>query len=103
MADERAGELERLHQGSQWKDDEDLVFAHPATGGVQPKANITRRMRAALKSAGLDEEHRFHDLRHTFGTAMAAAGRPAAHAPGVAWASRPRHHPDLRRLQPERA
>jgi integrase len=76
MADELAGELERLHQGSQWKDDEDLVFAHPATGGVQPKANITRRMRAALRSAGLDEEHRFHDLRHTFGTAMAAAGVP---------------------------
>ena len=29
-----------------------------------------------LKAAGLDEGHRFHDLRHTFGTAMAAAGVP---------------------------
>jgi site-specific recombinase XerD len=27
-------------------------------------------------AAGLDEHHRFHDLRHTFGTAMAAAGVP---------------------------
>jgi hypothetical protein len=25
-------------------------------------------------SAGLDAAHRFHDLRHTFGTRMAAAG-----------------------------
>jgi integrase len=27
-------------------------------------------------AAGLDESHRFHDLRHTFGTRMAAAGVP---------------------------
>jgi integrase len=33
-------------------------------------------MRRALKAAGLDETHRFHDLRHTFGTRMAAAGVP---------------------------
>jgi integrase len=33
-------------------------------------------MRKALAAAGLDTEHRFHDLRHTFGTAMAAAGVP---------------------------
>jgi integrase len=31
---------------------------------------------AALKAAKLDEAQRFHDLRHTFGTAMAAAGVP---------------------------
>jgi integrase len=35
---------------------------------------VTRRMRAALRAAGLDSSHRFHDLRHTFGTRMAAAG-----------------------------
>jgi integrase len=52
------------------------VFAHPATGGVLPKANVTRRMRAAMKSAGLSPAHRFHDLRHTFGTTMAAGGVP---------------------------
>jgi integrase len=33
-------------------------------------------MRAALKAAKLDTAHRFHDLRHTFGTRMAAAGVP---------------------------
>jgi integrase len=52
------------------------VFAHPQTGGPLPKANVTRRMRAALKAAKLDTSHRFHDLRHTFGTRMAAAGVP---------------------------
>jgi hypothetical protein len=44
--------------------------------GVQPKANITRRFRRALKAAGLDESHVFHDLRHTFGTRMTAGGVP---------------------------
>lgn len=33
-------------------------------------------MRLSLKAAGLPETHRFHDLRHTFGTRMAAAGVP---------------------------
>ena len=33
-------------------------------------------MRKALEAAQLDERHRFHDLRHTFGTRMAAAGVP---------------------------
>jgi integrase len=76
MADEVAGELERLFQQSRWPADDDLVFAHPATGGPLAKANITRRMRAALNAAGLDTGHCFHDLRHTFGTRMAAAGVP---------------------------
>jgi integrase len=39
-------------------------------------AAILRRYRRALKVAHLDETHRFHDLRHTFGTRMAAAGVP---------------------------
>jgi integrase len=29
-----------------------------------------------MKAAKLDDTHRFHDLRHTFGTQMAAAGMP---------------------------
>jgi integrase len=76
MTDELAGELDRLYQQSRWQADADLVFAHPATGGPLAKANITRRMRSALNAAGLDTAHRFHDLRHTYGTAMAAAGVP---------------------------
>lgn len=76
MADEVGGELERLFQQSHWQADGDLVFAHPATGEPLPKANVTRRLRAALRDAGLDDSHRFHDLRHTFGTRMAAVGTP---------------------------
>jgi integrase len=76
MIDEIGGELDRLHQRSGWKRDDDLVFAHPATGRVLPKANIARRMKAALEAAGLDRTHRFHDLRHTFGTRAAAMGVP---------------------------
>jgi integrase len=59
-----------------WQGRGDLVFAHPQTGGPLPKANVTRRMRAALKAAKRDTAPRFHDLRHTFGARMAAAGVP---------------------------
>jgi integrase len=76
MADEVGGELERLFKQSRWQDDDDLVFAHPATGEPLYKPGVLRRMRKALKAAKLDETHRFHDLRHTFGTRMAAAGVP---------------------------
>jgi integrase len=76
MADEVGGELERLFKRSRFQGDGELVFAHPASGEPLPKANVTRRFRKALKKAGLDDSHRFHDLRHTFGTRMAAAGVP---------------------------
>ena len=36
---------------------------------------LLKRFKAALKRAGV-REVRFHDLRHTFGTRMAAAGVP---------------------------
>ena len=77
MADAVAAELDRLFKASRWQGDDDLVFAHPHTGQPLYKPGVLRRMRKALKAAGLDESHRFHDLRHTFGTRMAAAGVPA--------------------------
>lgn len=70
------GELERLFKASRWQADDDLVFAHPHSGEPLYKPGVLRRMRKALKAANLDESHRFHDLRHTFGTRMAAAGVP---------------------------
>jgi integrase len=76
LTHEAARALEALHARSKRKADDDLVFAHLMTGGVLAKSNVSRRMRAALKAAGLDETHRFHDLRHTFGTRAAAAGVP---------------------------
>jgi integrase len=72
MADEVGGELERLFKRSCFQGDDDLVFT--LTGEPLPKSNVTRRFRKALKAAGLDSSRRFHDLRHTFGTRMAATG-----------------------------
>ena len=76
MADEVAGALDRLHQQSRWQADDDLVFAHPATGEPISKRGILKRYGKALEAAKLGEAHVFHDLRHTFGTRMAAAGVP---------------------------
>lgn len=72
MCDEVGGELERWFKRSAFQGDDDLVFT--ITGGPLPKANVTRRFRRALEDAGLDTSHRFHNLRHTFGTQMAATG-----------------------------
>lgn len=74
MADRVAGELDRLFKASACQDDDDLVFAHPLTRGPLERAGVLRRFRHALKAGRLDSAHRFHDLRHTFGTRMAATG-----------------------------
>jgi integrase len=71
-----AGELDQWQQRTRWGGDGDLVFAEPATGDVLARGALMRRYRRALKAARLEEAHRFHDLRHTFGTAMAAGGVP---------------------------
>jgi integrase len=76
MADQVAGELERYYQAGGEPAESELVFPSPKSGGPLDKSAALRRMRRALYAAGLDERHRFHDLRHTFGTAMAAAGVP---------------------------
>lgn len=55
--------------------DDDLVFGHPQTGRVQDHSALVRRYKKALKAAGV-RDVRFNDLRHTFGTRMAAAGVP---------------------------
>ncbi len=65
-----------------------MLSQEPAYGGISfgegrgngrgrpARAANLRRFRRALKAAGLDETHTIHDLRHTFGTRMAAAGTP---------------------------
>jgi integrase len=75
IADRVAAELERHLQRSQFQGDMDLVFCHPQIGGVYDPSKLRRRFAAAVKRAGL-RPIRFHDLRHTFGTRMAAAGAP---------------------------
>ena len=75
MADDVAAALEVLSRRVPDEPD-DLVFPHPMTGGYLASPQMLRRMRRALAAAGLDDSHRFHDLRHTFGTQMAAQGVP---------------------------
>jgi integrase len=72
---ELAKALEELRGRSRFAADGALVFGHPQSGEVQPRANIGRRFASALEAAGLPPR-RFHDLRHSYGTAMAAAGVP---------------------------
>ncbi len=76
MADEVAGELDRFYRASGEPADDALVFPDPLEGSPLDKAALLRRMRKALRAAGLDPTRRFHDLRHTFGTQTAAHGVP---------------------------
>ena len=75
MADRVAGELERHFQGSAYVHDDDLVFCHPHSGRPYDASKSRVRFKQALAQAGL-RPLRFHDLRHTYGTRMAAAGTP---------------------------
>lgn len=75
LADRLAGELDRLHQETPHRHDDDLVFAHPHTGKPIDRSRVLKRFKAAL-ARGEVRPVRFHDLRHTFGTRMAAQGVP---------------------------
>jgi integrase len=75
MADRVGGALDRLFQASAYQGDDDLVFGHPHSGRPLDRSQVSKRFKRSLQPAGV-REVRFHDLRHTFGTRMAAAGVP---------------------------
>jgi integrase len=75
LASRVASELDQLSRDSRWKKDDDLVFAHPETGKPIDRSKLLKRFKSALRAASV-REVRFHDLRHTFGTRMAAQGVP---------------------------
>ena len=75
LATRVATELELLFRDSPRKRDDDLVFAHPETGRPIDRSKLLKRFKAALRRADV-RAVRFHDLRHTFGTRMAAQGVP---------------------------
>jgi integrase len=52
-----------------------LVFGQPHLGTPLERSRLLKRYKAAAKAAGIRDVC-FHDLRHTFGTRMAAAGVP---------------------------
>jgi len=75
MSDRVQVELKKWHLRTVFAEDDDLVFAHPELGTPLDRTKVTRRFQAACVAAGV-RKIRFHDLRHTFATTLAAAGVP---------------------------
>jgi integrase len=75
MHDRIGQALERHYQASNYQADDDLAFCHPHTGAPLDSSKALKRFKLALRQAMI-RPLRFHDLRHTFGTRMAAAGVP---------------------------
>src|SRR4029077_6713894 len=64
-----------LRQQSLYSADGELVFCHPESGNPLDRSKLVRRFKKALERAEA-RPITFHELRHTFGTRMAAAGVP---------------------------
>jgi integrase len=75
MTNALARELTLLLDASAYQAEDDLVFGHPETGRPLDRSKVRKRFLKALDRAGV-RRIRFHDLRHTFGTAIAAQGVP---------------------------
>ncbi len=75
MAGRVAEALKELRSRTPYPRNGELVFAHPESGRPLDRSKLTRRFGGAI---GRAEVHKvtFHELRHTFGTRMAAAGVP---------------------------
>ena len=75
IADVLANELARWSRRTVYDAENDLVFGHPHTGRPLDRTKVSRRFKKACRDAGV-RVVRFHDLRHTFATQLAAAGEP---------------------------
>ena len=75
MADWLAHELTVWRERTAFAHDDDLVFGHPELGRPLDPSKLTKRFKAACRDARV-REIRFHDLRHTFATSLAASGAP---------------------------
>ena len=75
MAERLARELDRWSKRTAYRADDDLVFAHPQTGNALDRSKISKRFKKACKDVRV-RPVRFHDLRHTFATRLAASGTP---------------------------
>jgi integrase len=75
MADRLAGELDRWSKRTDYRGEDELVFAHPQTGKPLDRSKVTKRFQAACVAACV-RPVKFHDLRHTFATRLAASGQP---------------------------
>jgi integrase len=75
MADRVVAELDRWSKRSVHTSEIALVFAHPHTGRPIDRSKVTRRFEGACVMARVPVIT-FHELRHTFGTKMAAERVP---------------------------
>jgi integrase len=75
LADRLVSDLDAWSRRTAFAAEDDLVFAHPQTGKALDGSKITRRFQQASRDAGV-RVIRFHDLRHTFATRLAASGQP---------------------------
>lgn len=73
LADRLVSELDAWSRRSLFVDENDLVFAHPLLGTPLDGAKVTKQFKKACATAGV-RVVRFHDLRHTFATRLAARG-----------------------------
>jgi integrase len=73
LSDRLARVLKQSRLRTAFSDDDDPVFAHPELGTPLDRTKTTRRFQAACVAAGV-RRIRFHDLRHTFATRLAAEG-----------------------------
>ncbi len=72
---EQTGEILRSHWSKQLpQSSESLVFSNEK-GGVLDEANLAaRHFKPVLRRAGISDEHRLYDLRHTMATLLLHAG-----------------------------
>jgi integrase len=75
LAERVASELERHRERSAYATDGALVFCHPETGHPLDRSKLAKRFKKATRRAEV-RAITYHELRHTFGTRMAAAGVP---------------------------
>ncbi|HEY4897749.1 MAG TPA: site-specific integrase [Solirubrobacteraceae bacterium] len=75
IADRLLGELDAWSRRTAFDGENDLVFAHPQTGKPLDGSKVTKKFQAACAAGGV-RPVRFHDLRHTFATCLAASGQP---------------------------
>jgi integrase len=69
--------LEEQYQATRYREDDCIVFSHPALGTPLDASKLGRHARIAMRKAGVPDSFRpWHGLRHTALTETAAAGVP---------------------------
>jgi integrase len=74
MADRLARELDRWSQRTVYGGATELVLSHPESGKPLDRSKVTKRFKEACVDAAV-QPIRFHDLRQTFATRLAASGK----------------------------